>query len=200
MEFTTEDKIIQAAEKIFVRDGYDGARMQDIANEAEINKALLHYYFRSKEKLFQQILQRKMSTFLPKIQMIVKADMTVPAKLEAIVEGYLQMLFANPRLPIFLIYSAYRDPSILEHMPREIFDDLIGFLRKAIKQGEMKKVDPEQLIVSIMGMCVFPFVARPIASHMLGKDEEEYSRFLKKRKREILRILEELTADPEREK
>lgn len=185
MEVTTEDKIIQAAEKIFVRDGYDGARMQDIANEAEINKALLHYYFRSKEKLFQQILRRKMQAFLPKIQKIVHTDLPVLGKLEAIVEGYLQMLFANPRLPIFLIYSAYRDPSILEHMPREIFDDLIRFLRKAIKEGELKKVDPEQLVVSIMGMCVFPFVARPIASHMLGKDEEQYSIFLKKRKKKF---------------
>lgn len=192
MELSTEEKIIQAAELIFVRDGYDGARMQDIADEADINKALLHYYFRSKEKLFQQILKRKMQAFLPKIQLIVQTEMSVRDKLEAIVDGYLQMLFENPRLPIFVIFSAYRDPSILEHMPRPVFSDLMGFLRNAMKKGLLKKVDPEHLLVSIMGMCVFPFVAKPIASHMLGKPDEEYGRFLKNRKKEIMRILEEL--------
>ena len=192
MELSTEEKIIQAAEKVFIRAGYDGARMQDIADEAEINKALLHYYFRSKEKLFEQILQRKMMAFLPKIQLIVKTEMTVLDKFEGIVDGYLKMLSENPRLPIFLLFSTYRNPDILEHMPREVFNDLISFLRKAIKQGSLKKIDPEHLLLSIMGMCVFPFVARPIASHMLGKSDDQYLKFLKLRKKEIMSLLEEL--------
>lgn len=192
MELSTEEKIIQAAEKVFIRAGYDGARMQDIANEAEINKALLHYYFRSKEKLFEQILQRKMKAFLPKIQLIVKTEMTVLDKFEAIVDGYLKMLSENPRLPIFLLFSAYRNPDILEHMPHEVFTDLISFLKQAIKQGALKKIDPEHLLLSIMSMCVFPFVARPIASHMLGKSDDQYIKFLKLRKKEIMSLLQEL--------
>ena len=188
-ELNTEDKIIKAAEKVFVRDGYDGARMQAIADEAEINKAMLHYYFRSKEKLFEQIIQRKMTAFLPKIQMILQTEMSVIDKLEAIVEGYLGMLTKNPQLPMFLLFSTYRNPDILQHMPRQVFGELVHFLNQAIKSGELTKVDPEHLVLSIMGMCIFPFVAQPIASHMLGKEKEEYIKFLKGRKKEIMKIL-----------
>ncbi len=189
MEINTEDRILQAAEKIFVRDGYDGARMQDIADEAGINKALLHYYFRSKDKLFQQILMQKLQSFLPKILVIVDAEKTVLEKFEAIVDGYLQMLAANPQLPIFVLFSIYRNPSFLEHMPRELFSGLIDFFKKAIRKGELKKLDPEQLVLSIIGMCIFPFVAKPVASHMLGRSEEEYLDFLKNRKKEIMIVL-----------
>lgn len=192
MESNTEEKIILAAEKVFVRDGYDGARMQDIADEAEINKALLHYYFRSKEKLFEQILLQKIKTFLPKILVIVKTDMTVIEKFEAIVEGYLQMLQANPQLPMFVLFSIYRNNSFLDQMPREVFSSLLAFFKNSIKKGELKKLDPAQLLLSIMGMCIFPYVARPIASHMLGKTNEEYLDFLKNRKKEIMLILKEL--------
>ncbi|MBK8503879.1 MAG: TetR/AcrR family transcriptional regulator [Saprospiraceae bacterium] len=192
METSTEEKIIQAAEKVFVRDGYDGARMQSIADEAEINKAMLHYYFRSKEKLFQQILTGKIKAFLPTILGIIQAEMTILQKFEAVVDGYLKMLSENPRLPIFILFSTYRNPVILEQLPREVFHGLIGFIKKAIRNGELKKVDPEHLLVSMMGMCVFPYVAKPIASHMLGKSDDEYLLFLRNRKKEIMTLLKEL--------
>lgn len=183
---------MQAAEKIFVRDGYDGARMQSIADEAEINKAMLHYYFRSKEKLFQQVLVQKINAFLPKIIGLVQAELTILEKFEAIVDGYLKMLTDNPRLPMFVLFSTYRNPVILEQFPQEVFHSLIGFIKKAIRSGELKKVDPEHLLVSIMGMCIFPYVARPIASHMLGKSDDEYLSFLRHRKKEIMTLLKEL--------
>lgn len=183
---------MQAAEKVFVRDGYDGARMQSIADEAEINKALLHYYFRSKEKLFQQVLVQKIKAFLPKIVGIIEAEMTILQKFEAIVDGYLKMLRDNPRLPMFVLFSTYRDPVILEQFPREVFHGLIASIKKAIRNGELKRVDPEHLLVSIMGMCIFPYVAKPIASHMLGKSDDEYLLFLRHRKKEIMTLLREL--------
>jgi AcrR family transcriptional regulator len=192
LETSTEEKIIQAAEKVFVRDGYDGARMQSIADEAEINKAMLHYYFRSKEKLFQHILTGKIRAFLPTILEVIQTEMTILQKLEAVVDAYLIMLSKNPRLPMFILFSTYRNPAILEQLPREIFHGLIGIIKKAIKNRELKKVDPEHLIVSIMGMCIFPYVARPIASHMLGKADDEYLLFLKNRKREVMTLLIEL--------
>ena len=192
METSTEEKIIQAAEKVFVRDGYDGARMQTIADEAEINKAILHYYFRSKEKLFQQVLVRKIKAFLPTILEIIETEMTILQKLEALVDGYLKMLSENPRLPMFVLFSTYRNPVILEQIPREVFHGLIGFIKKAIRNGELEKCDPEHLLVSIMGMCIFPYVAKPIASHVLGKSDDEYLLFLKHRKKEIMTLLREL--------
>ena len=192
MESNTEDKIMQAAEKVFVRDGYDGARMQTIADEAEINKAMLHYYFRSKDKLFERVLVRKIKAFIPTITGIIQTEMAIIQKFEAIVDGYLKMLSDNPQLPMFVLFSTYRNPSILEQFPKEVFHGLIGLVKKAVKNGELKKVDPEHLLLSIMGMCIFPYVAKPIASHLLGKPDAEYHLFLKNRKREIMTIINEL--------
>lgn len=166
--------------------------MQDIANEAEINKALLHYYFRSKEKLFEHILQRKMKDFIPRIQAVLRKEMSVMDKLEGIVDGYLRMLSQNPRLPIFLLYSTYRNPAIMQHMPHEIFRDLIAFIDDAIQKKQLKKLDPSQFLLSLLGMCFFPFVAWPVASHMLEKSESEYVAFLKGRKVEIMKVIREL--------
>ena len=195
-ERSTEEKIVQAAEKIFVRDGYDGARMKDIAEEAGINKALLHYYFRSKANLFEKILHSKLSAFLPQVTMAVKGEASIHDKFEGLVDGYLNMLQSNPQLPMFILFSIYRNPDFAQRLPREIFTTLIAFFKKAMRAKQLKRVDPEHLLINIMSMCVFPYVARPMATHMMGKTTVEYNDFLAKRKKEILKVLHELVEKP----
>lgn len=185
----TEAKILAAAEKVFMKDGYDGARMQVIAEEAGINKAMLHYYFRSKEKLFEKILLERMLAFLPQMNAAFVSKQTVHERLEAFVDAYLKMLLENPQLPLFVLYSLYRNPAFVEGIPRTVFEVITTYFKTEIEAGRMKPVDPAHFMISILSMCVFPFVARPMASHMMAKDHHAYDEFLAQRKPEIMKLI-----------
>ena len=95
----TEEKILSAARKIFTTKGMAGARMQDIANEAGINKALLHYYYRDKEKLFETIFLEEAQKFFPKINAIFQSDDPLFLKIEKFVDEYIDEMLENPYLP-----------------------------------------------------------------------------------------------------
>ena len=96
---STEQIILEAAKKVFVRKGMAGARMQDIADEAGINKALLHYYFRNKEKLFEMIFMEAAEKFFPRINAIFDSDQPLFEKIESFCEEYISVVMENPYLP-----------------------------------------------------------------------------------------------------
>src|SRR5205809_3897614 len=100
---TTEQRILTAAKKIFLAKGLDGARMQDIADEAGINKAMLHYYFRSKDKLFETIFEEVAIHFLPRITEIFESDKSLFKKIEAFCEVYIEQVKQMPYLPFFVL-------------------------------------------------------------------------------------------------
>src|SRR5215831_5817845 len=104
----TEKRILAAAKKVFLTKGMDGARMQDIADAAGINKALLHYYFRSKEKLFEKIFTEAMSGLFPKINSILESEQTVFEKIEMICGEYIDQIQQTPYLPMFILSEAGR--------------------------------------------------------------------------------------------
>src|SRR5690349_22190096 len=99
---STQDRILDAARKVFVRKGMAGARMQDIADEAGINKALLHYYFRSKEKLFEQIFKELSFQFLPRVNAIFESDGSLFEKIEMFCSEYISKMIENPFIPLFI--------------------------------------------------------------------------------------------------
>lgn len=108
----TEDKIIEAAKEVFIKKGMDGARMQEIADEAGINKALLHYYFRSKEKLFDAIFERVIRMAFPRISQIIFSDLHFRVKVEQAIDTYLDLLMKHPYLPAFILKEINRDASL----------------------------------------------------------------------------------------
>src|SRR6478735_10691909 len=95
-DLSTEEKILNAAKKVFLTKGMDGARMQDIADKAGINKALLHYYFRSKDKLFERIFIEEAQKFMPRVTHIMLSEMTLFEKIEKFVGEYIDTLIQNP--------------------------------------------------------------------------------------------------------
>jgi AcrR family transcriptional regulator len=185
----TEAKILQAAEQIFMRDGFDGARMQVISETAGINKALLHYYFRSKQKLFEQVLEGRLAAFMPRISASFAAKATTAEKLEAFVDAYLKVLGANPHLPLFVLFSIHRNPAFVQRLPKTIFRDITAYFRLEIESGRMKQIDPAHFLISIVSMCVFPFAARHVISHMMDIDQKEYEQLLSQRKTEIMKLI-----------
>jgi TetR/AcrR family transcriptional regulator len=112
-DLNTEEKILAAARAVFMEKGMDGARMQDIADRAGINKALLHYYFRNKDKLFEMIFQDAMGRFMPRLADVIIADVDFFVKIEKMVSMYMDMLAQNPYLPQFVLNEVNRQPRCL---------------------------------------------------------------------------------------
>ena len=173
---TTEEKILEAAKNVFVVKGMEGARMQEIADEAGINKALLHYYFRSKERLFEAIFSEIIKFAFPKLTQILLSDTRIVTKIEQLVDAYVDLLLKHPFIPAFIIKELNRDPSGLFKMvvkfglnPQMLFDQI----QESMDRGEIIQMKPQHLVANIVSMCVFPFVARPIISFVLFKDNPQ---------------------------
>lgn len=188
----TEEIILEAACTIFFQKGFAGARMQEIADSAGINKALLHYYFRSKDQLFEAVFNRAISSFLPLIKSVLEADMPLIAKIIRFVENYMEVLLTNPYIPGFIIHELNTDPGRMVMKLKSHGIDpriIIKQVNSAVSEGEIRAVNAEHFLVNLLSLCIFPFVARPIVQGMLHKSYEEYSQFLHQRKSEIIEFV-----------
>jgi len=172
---STEDKILEAAKNVFVAKGMEGARMQEIADEAGINKALLHYYFRSKEKLFEAIFSKIIQFAFPEITRIAQSNEPFISKIEQVVDAYIDLLIKHPFIPGFIMKELNRDPSGLFKLvvkfglnPQVIFDQI----QLAMDRDEIIQMQPRHLAANIISMCIFPFAARPLVSFVLFKDDQ----------------------------
>lgn len=185
----TEEKIIDAATDVFVQKGMDGARMQEIADRAGINKALLHYYFRSKEKLFDAIFTKLVGIAFPKIGQILQSELPITEKIETAIDTYIELLLKFPFLPAFIIKEMNRDATpFFKFIEKKGFsiNPVLKMLEEAMNQGMIRKMKPEHLVVNVIGLCVFPFAARPMISHVaFHEDEKALKQFLKERKEEV---------------
>jgi len=171
---STEEKILEAAKNVFVTKGMEGARMQEIADEAGINKALLHYYFRSKERLFEAIFSEIIKFAFPKITRIVLSKEPIVNKIEQVIDAYIDLLIKHPFIPGFIMKELSRDPSVLFKMvvqfglnPQTILDQI----QEAMDRGEIVQMKPHHLAVNVVSMCIFPFAARPILSFVIFRDD-----------------------------
>lgn len=185
----TEQKIFDAAHEVFIQRGLDGAKMQEIADRAGINKALLHYYFRSKEKLFETIARAILNRNVPVVRSIIESDLVLETKIERLIAQYIGVVSRNSYLPIFLISEMNKHPdrffdSIFpKELPRpEVFIRQVG---EAVAEGRIRAVDPRHLIVNTMSMCLLPFVAKPLLRVLLGMTPEEWDKFIQQRTREV---------------
>lgn len=184
----TELKIIQAAKDIFIKKGMEGARMQEIADAAGINKALLHYYFRSKEKLFEMIFKYVFTEVLTILFEVVSSSMGIEEKIRAFFERHISFLKENPYLPGFIMHELARNPDLIVANAANLKISTIPTefavqIANGIKNGEIKEIDPRHLIVNMMSLSVFPFAAAPLIRSWMQIDENEYGKFLEDRKK-----------------
>jgi AcrR family transcriptional regulator len=173
---STEDKILEAAKHVFVAKGMEGARMQEIADEAGINKALLHYYFRSKERLFDAIFGEIIKFAFPKITRILQSDSGIVIKIELFIDAYMEILLKHPFIPGFIMKELSRDPSGLFKLVVKFGLNpqiVLTQIQESMNRGEIRPMDPRHLAINVVSMCVFPFAARPILNFLLFKDNPE---------------------------
>ncbi|MBK6995094.1 MAG: TetR/AcrR family transcriptional regulator [Lewinellaceae bacterium] len=179
---TTEQKIIEAAEGVFLTEGYAGARMQQIADRAGINKAMLHYYFRSKDKLFELVFRHKMKQFVPQIALTLQDDqLSFLDKLDRFVMAYLEMLRKNPSLPLFILSTMNRNPDLMVHFKIEVGQMVVQVMKDEISKGKIRPVDPHQFMLTLVGMCIFPFLARPVFMGIFNLNQEAYAAIVAER-------------------
>lgn len=184
---STEQRILEAARRVFLEEGMAGARMQDIADRAGINKALLHYYFRSKEKLFDMIFREAALRFMPRVSVLFEADIPLFDKIRTFTAAYIEMLIENPFLPVFMISEMHRqDPaSFLEKIwqgKRPAVDRFMTQVQEEIRQGIIKPIQPVHLMVNLMSMCIFPFAAKPMAQLVWNMSDPQFFALMEERK------------------
>lgn len=185
----TEEKIFEAALQVFQRSGYAGARMQAIADEAEINKSMLHYYFRSKDQLFHRVFQKSVKQFFPVIYSVLNSESNFEPKIRQLVQTYYKMFEEHPYLPSFIIHEMNQHPDRFSDFIKKSGVQVPGRFIKQIKAeisaGNIKPVKPQDFIINTIGLCVFPVIARPMVQTVFGMDDEAYRHFLQNRKKDL---------------
>jgi TetR/AcrR family transcriptional regulator len=186
---TTEFRILEAAKKVFIQQGLEGTSMQQIADEAGINKSLLHYYFRSKEKLFGEVFSYAFQYIVPQLEDIMNSNNSIFIKVEKLVSEYMDLLMKHEFIPAFVLHEINRDPErIFKIMQRSgvrpsLFLDQF---RDEMDKGHIRTIDPKQLIINVLSMCIFPIAAKPLIKRLLFENNDQvYQQFLEERKKAV---------------
>ena len=189
----TKKKILGAAKVVFLEKGFDGARMQEIANKAGINKSMLNYYFRFKENLFEAIFEEEFLKLVPKISIILKSDKPLSYKISTFVDTYIDMLIENPFIPNFVLNELNKNPGkIVKILEKHDINPhiFISQLNKETESNDNNPVNLVSLIVNILSLCIFPFIGKPILNAMFfNNDASKYQDFLNERKKEITALM-----------
>ena len=192
----TERRILDAARSVFVRRGTSGARMQEIAAEAGVNQALLHYYFRSKQRLADAVFGEAAGRLVPAVIALLASDATLEDKVERFVHLYIDTIRAHPFLPGYILAELHQHPERVNGLQEAIgiqpaalaktlFDRLRVQIDERVAAGTMRRIAPEQFVVNLLALAVFPFAARPILEVALGLDDDGFARFLDQRRAEL---------------
>jgi AcrR family transcriptional regulator len=192
-ETDTKSRILKAADDVFVRRGIDGARMQEIADHAGVNKALLHYHFRSKADLARAVWSRIASSFAPGILQMMASDLPLDDKIDRFVDAYHATLTRHPYLLAYVISEAARHPEFLDgfysverrRAARRMIDKLREQIEEGVQAKTMRPVSADQFFVTLAGSCLFPFAARPMFAHVLGLGAGAHRQFMERRRSEL---------------
>ena len=184
-----ETQILNAAKKVFQKKGMDGARMQEIADEAGINKALLHYYYRSKQQLFEAVFKFAFNLLAPQLNQILNDDSSIENKIRNFTSDYIDFIIKQPYLPSFIIHEINRNPQfIIQLQNNPAFPNLEKFKQQVaheIEMGILQPVSGEQLFVNILSLSIFPFVASPLIKVILKLNNEQFQILMNERKKEV---------------
>lgn len=189
---TTETLIFEAAKRVFQQKGLAGARMQEIADEAGINKSMLHYYYRSKELLFRQIFLQSFKHFIGSVIPLLNQDTGWEEKIHLLIEHYAALMQKNPELPLFIFNELKNNPDDFINIVKEntISKTLfIQQIKEGIKNGEIRPIAPQQIIITINSGIIFPFVAQPMVKYMAALHDTDWDSFMADRKRIVEEML-----------
>jgi AcrR family transcriptional regulator len=183
----TEDKIFESATEVFIEKGMDGARMQDIADRAGINKSLLHYYYRTKEHLFNAVYEMIAGQMFKKFAPVLDENLSLEEKIRFFFREHIAFMQKNPRLPVFLLNEFHRNPQRIRKLIQNIDINKLWTTLEAQHMEELKrynitKENIPQFMTTVAGMSVFPFVARPVIAGIMEKIGYNFDQYIEERK------------------
>ncbi|MBQ8336121.1 MAG: TetR/AcrR family transcriptional regulator [Bacteroidaceae bacterium] len=175
MEQNIEKKIIEAAKRAFLKKGYSDTNMAEIAEEVGLTRPAMHYYFRTKERLFKAALGELIHILLPKLRGYITSDATLREKVTNIVSTYTELLKETPEIPLFIIKEINRDVNNMLSIASDTFIiESAGMLKAAIQQeiaaGHIKNVPIMDIVYTMYGLMAFPVLARPLGNAIFDTD------------------------------
>jgi AcrR family transcriptional regulator len=190
LDTNTESRIKTAARIVFHKKGFAATRTRDIAEEAGLNLALLNYYFRSKEKLFELVMLETLSAFLLNLGTVVNDPATtLEKKIELIAAKYIDTFALEPEIPLFIM-------SELRSHGADIFDKLptastilqsvlIRQFKESVRGGKIAEANPLHFLMNTMGLIIFPFVASPMLKKIAALSDTQFDKLMQERKKLI---------------
>ncbi|MDP3353052.1 MAG: TetR/AcrR family transcriptional regulator [Flavobacteriaceae bacterium] len=188
-DLNTESEILNAAKRIFQQKGMDGARMQEIADEANINKSLLHYYYRSKQLLFEAVFRSAFSMLAPQLNAVMNDDSPLFDKIRNFTYNYISFVVKHPYLPNFIIQELNRNPEFVKNLVAEKHFPTIDKFKKQVEEqialGSIRPIKAEQLFINIMALNMFPFLSAPLIKAFTKTDDVNFKQLIEARKTEV---------------
>lgn len=185
----TEEQILTAAKDIFQTKGMDGARMQEIADKAGINKAMLHYYYRSKQLLFEAVFKNAFSLLAPQLNKILNDNSSIEDKVKNFSSNYISFIIKHPYLPNFIIQELNRNPDFIKNIQENNsilnIDKFKAQVALEVEQGILKPTKGDQLFINILALNIFPFVAKPLVKAFVKTDDQGFKKLMEQRKTEV---------------
>lgn len=186
-DISTEEKIKKAAIEVFTKKGFAGARTRDIAEAAGINIAMMHYYFRSKEKLFEIVIREALQQFSKGMDGLFDGQAPLHQQIRKFVELYTDFLREKPFVPLFILSESHSNAKRVDKMihNQKSLDRLESQLKQLAKEGVIRPIHPAQFIANLVSLTVFPFISKPLMMTKSGIGEKEYDALIEERKKMI---------------
>lgn len=189
-ELSAQERIKIAATKVFTLKGLEGARMQDIADEANINKAMLHYYFRNKKQLFEIIFEEKLHKLFGAMELLIFSKDAFENRIRAFVEKQISIVLEFPVMPIFVMLEVRKNPELLEgkfkNIPLDVIrDNFRKVIDGEVMSGNIRRISLEELLMNVMSLCIYPIIAEPILKYVLDLNQESYFELIEARKKSV---------------
>lgn len=187
-----EERILTCAERLFLEKGFDGTSMSDIALCVGINRPTLHYYFRTKDKMFRAVLARIVLSFVPQVYDIVAGrDKSVAERVSQVIDAYILIFMEKPCLPLFMVREVQRDFDFLVRMLRQEQIDryahkIIRALQAEMDEGKLKKVSLRTLFYTFYGLMTFPFLSRRLTESLLLAEGETFADMMEEWKKQVV--------------
>lgn len=199
----TEEKIFDAATEVFTEKGMDGARMQDIADHAGINKALLHYYFRTKDKLFSKVFEKIAGKMFTKFAPLFDGNLSLEEKIRFFFNAHISFLQENPRLPAFILNELNRNPARIRKLLSTIDFGKVWLLlleqhKDELSNYNITEENLPQIMTTIASMSVFPFAARGVLESIFQNMGVDFDSYIEERKKFAAEfVIKAITKEPE---
>ena len=196
IDTSMEQAILLAAESLFLTKGFAMTSTTEIAKAAGCNQALIHYYFRTKDKLFAAIFEKKAKIFFADFHEIIEGTSSFEEVITRVIEAHFDMVRANPQLPFLIVNELTTNPARIESIKATIgpvigsvYAKVDGWLKKEIARGTVRPLTAFDLIITVVSLNAALFLAAPIVRQALGLGDEDFERFVDARRRENVNFI-----------